>query len=263
MNSPHPGILPDRSIWPLTDYEARLPHHTLLWVEGDAFTMGSNDEDAYDDEKNLRDVTVPSFCMARFPVTQALYVAVMEVENPSEFPGEDRPVERVSWEDAQVFIQKLNEKTGRTQAPWQYALPSEAQWEYAARGGNTKQNTKYAGSDKLKEVGWFGTNSHDETKPVGLKLPNALGLYDLSGNVWEWCGDDWHDSYEHGPIDGSAWVDMPERGSYRVNRGGSWYGHPRHYRVACRRHWRPDDRNGNIGFRLCLIFREVGVRTGI
>jgi formylglycine-generating enzyme required for sulfatase activity len=256
-------ISPPPTIWPLNDYEARLPHHTLLWVDGGAFTMGSNDEDAFDDEKHLRDVTVPSFCMARFPVIQALYVAVMEVENPSAFPGNDRPVEQVSWEDAKAFVQKLNEKTGRTHAQWQYALPSEAQWEYAARGGKSKQNTKYAGSDKLKEVGWFETNSHDETKPVGLKQPNALGLYDMSGNVWEWCEDDWHDSYEHGPKDGSAWVDTPERGLFRVRRGGTWDRNPRRCRATCRYFWLPYDRFNSIGFRLCLVFREVGVRTGI
>lgn len=257
----HHGTLPPPDIWPLHPEEARLPHHALVWVEGGTFTMGSNEEDAYGDENHLRDVTLPSFCMARFPVTQALYLAIMETENPSGFPGEDRPVEQVSWDDAQLFIQKINEKTGRTKTKWRYALPSEAQWEYAARGGKVgeKQNFKYAGSDKLKEVGWFNKNSHGETKPVGLKRPNTLGLYDMSGNVREWCEDDWHDSYENGPIDGGAWVDVPERGSFRVYRGGGWRLDPRGCRVAYRDRWRPGDRFNLVGFRLCLAPSEVGV----
>ena len=184
----------------------------------------------------------------------------MEVENPSRFTGEDRHGDQVSWDDAQLFFQKIHENTGRTKAKWRYALPSEAQWEYAARGGEAgaAQNFKYVGSDKLKEVGWFEQNSHKETKPIGLKMPNRLGLHDMSGNVWEWCEDDWHDSYKNAPNDGSAWVDAPERGSLRVYRGGGWINDPRRYRVAFRGYWRPDGRNGSIGFRLCLASSSVG-----
>jgi formylglycine-generating enzyme required for sulfatase activity len=229
----------------------------MLWIPGGTFTMGGADDEALEDEKPLRSITLPSFCMARFPVTQALYAALMDGDNPSSFKGGDRPIEQVSWNEAQQFIQVLNEKTGRTQAKWRYCLPSEAQWEYAARGG--KGGFKYAGSNKLKEVGWFGGNSHSETKPVGLKLPNVLGLYDMSGNVWEWCEDDWYDSYENAPKnDGSAWVDTPERGSNRVLRGGSWDLYPRYCRVAYRGYWPPDRRDDYVGFRLCLASSEVG-----
>ena len=221
--------------------------------------MGGADDEAIKNEKPLRSITLPSFCMARFPVTQALYAAIMDEADPSRFKGKDRPVENVSWDEAHQFIQVLNEKTGRTEAKWRYCLPSEAQWEYAARGGEegAKQGFKYAGSNKLKEVGWFDTNSHSETKPVGLKLPNVLGLYDMSGNVWEWCEDDWHDSYKNAPKnDASAWVDTPDRGSLRMNRGGGWWRNPRDCRVACRNSWLPGFRHDLIGFRLCLASSE-------
>jgi formylglycine-generating enzyme required for sulfatase activity len=229
----------------------------MLWIPGGTFTMGGADDEATEDEKPLRTIMLPSFGMARFPVTQELYAAIIDGANPSSLKGKDRPVENVSWDEVQQFIQALNEKTGRTQAKWRYYLPSEAQWEYAARGG--KGGFKYAGSNKLKEVGWFDTNSHRETKPVGLKLPNVLGLYDLSGNVWEWCEDDWHSFYKDAPKnDGSAWVDIPERGSDRVGRGGGWRSYPRDCRVACRFGWPPDYRFDNIGFRLCVASSEVG-----
>jgi formylglycine-generating enzyme len=253
----YPATPPPTDIWPLHELEQALPHHDMLWIPGGTFTMGGAEDEAFEDEKPLRLITLPSFCMARFPVTQALYTDIMGAANPSSFKGEDRPIEMVSWDEAQQFIQALNKKTGRTQAKWRYCLPSEAQWEYAARGG--EGGFKYAGSNKLKEVGYFFGNSHQESKPVGLKLPNVLGLYDMSGNVWEWCEDDWHDSYENAPKnDGAAWVDTPERGSGRVRRGGSWFLNLQYCRVACRGRWRPDSRNGYLGFRLCLASSEVG-----
>jgi formylglycine-generating enzyme len=256
----HSGTPSPADIWPLHELEQTLPHHDMLWVPGGTFTMGGADDEALGWEKTDRTITLPSFCMARFPVTQALYAAIMDENNPSSFKGKDRPVNMVSWDKAQQFIQVLNEKTGRTQAKWRYCLPSEAQWEYAARGGKGgKQGFKYAGSNKLKEVGWFDTNSHRETKPVGLKLPNILGLYDMSGNVWEWCEDDWHSSYENAPKNHSnAWVDTPERGSRRVFRGGSWRNTTRYCSVASRDDWQPDFRLDYLGFRLCLASSEVG-----
>jgi len=186
--------------------------------------------------------------MAKYPVTQALWLAVME-ENPAYFQGEKRPVENVSWDDAQAFIQKLNERTGE-----KYRLPTEAEWEFAARGGiygqrDASSMTKFAGSNKLKEVGWYDENSHDETKPVGLKFPNELGLYDMSGNVWEWCEDAWHGSYEGAPEDSSAWITGGDQ-SLRVVRGGSWYYLSVDCRVAFRNRYYLDDRYGDIGFRL-------------
>ena len=125
------------------------------------------------------------------------------------------PVEMVSWEDAQKFLQQLNKETKQS-----YRLPTEAEWEFAARGGIHTEEYLYAGSDKLSEVGWYEDNAGNGTQVVGQLLENELGLFDLSGNVWEWCEDDYHASYKGAPLDGSAWIDRPKRGGYRVLRGG-------------------------------------------
>jgi formylglycine-generating enzyme required for sulfatase activity len=251
----YPGTPPPLEIWPMNDFEKNLPHHEMLWVEGGLFWMGSDDEGALDDEKPVHEVSLTSFCMGRFPVTQAFYMAIMEGANPSSFQGENRPVEQVSWEDAKQFIQKLNEKTGRTQQRWQYALPSEAQWEYAARGGKATSGTKYAGSDKLKEVGWFEENSHEETKPVGLKLSNALGLYDMSGNVWEWCEDYYtHEYYQDCDEIGVVInPEGPDWGRHNLFRGGSWYDDEHGCRITYRFNWESDFREKYLGFRLALV----------
>jgi len=229
-------------------FEQELPHHEMILVEGGSFQMGNTDEDAYGDEQPVHTVRVPSFWIGKYPITQALCKAVMgEEHNPSFFRGDARPVETVSWEDTQKFIQRLIEQTGRQG----YRLPTEAEWEYAARGGKywKEDNYKYAGSDKLKEVGWFEENSHGETKAVGLKMPNQLGIHDMSGNVWEWCEDQWHDNYKGAPADGSAWVDR-EEGSSRVYRGGSWNNSPLLCRVSSRFNFDPQFRYGYRGFRL-------------
>ncbi|MCC7506343.1 MAG: formylglycine-generating enzyme family protein [Saprospiraceae bacterium] len=242
-----------------------LPTHAfrLLFIEGGAFDMGSADDDpeAFDSEKPRHRVTVPDFYMGEYPVTQALWKAVMN-ENLSNFEGDDRPAENVSWNRAQDFIRRLNEATKATRPPGHlYRLPTEAEWEYAARGGKYHTDKyKYAGSDRLKDVGWFGENSDLETKPVGQKDANQLGLYDMSGNVWEWCEDDWHDNYKGAPTDGSAWIDTPERGTDRVNRGGGWIFPARHCRVAIRDAGRPGLRDDNLGFRLVLAPQSVGRR---
>ncbi|NUO01598.1 MAG: formylglycine-generating enzyme family protein [Saprospiraceae bacterium] len=215
----------------------------MISIEGGSFRMGSEDPEALDREKPAHPVTVPSFYMAKYPVTQALWKAVMG-NNPSWFQGDQRPVERVSWDNAQVFIKKLNERTGES-----YRLPTEAEWEYAARGGIYGKGFKYAGSNKLKEVGWYSKNSHGETKPVGLKFPNELGLYDMSGNVWEWCEDVWHDTYKGAPKDGSAWLKGGDQ-HIRVVRGGSWDVNSGNCRVADRNWSVLDYRFFNIGFRL-------------
>jgi sulfatase modifying factor 1 len=186
----------------------------MIFIKGGTYLMGS---EKYNDEQPIHEVKVPDFYLSKYLVTQELWMAVMGVENnPSYFKGKKRPVERVSWDDAQEFLKKLNKL-----AAHEYVLPTESCWEYAARGGRHRKGFRYAGSNKLKEVAWYDKNSHAETKPVGLKAPNALGLYDMSGNVWEWCQDVWHDNYEQAPTNGSAWMTGGEE-DRRVVRGGSW-----------------------------------------
>jgi formylglycine-generating enzyme required for sulfatase activity len=233
----------------------------MIPIEGGPFRMGSPQgaEDAYGDESPARDVTVPDFCLGRYPVTQGLWRAValaapeygLEPES-SCFKGEERPVESVSWNDIkEKFLPAINKLTGRS-----FRLPTEAEWEYAARGGNYHaEGYTYAGSDKLREVGWYNNNSGKETHPVGLLYPNALGLYDMSGNVWEWCEDDWHGNYEGAPSDGSAWIDGPERGDDCVQRGGSYWDEAQSCRAAYRNFNDPATRFLNGGFRLASPFQ--------
>jgi formylglycine-generating enzyme required for sulfatase activity len=205
-----------------------------------------DDLDGYEDERPVHKVTVKDFYLSKYPVTQALWRAVMGDDPPElAFKGSGhRPVERVSWDDTQLFIQQLNERTGES-----YRLPTEAEWEYAVRGGIYSNRYKYAGSNKLKEVGWYDENSHDETKPVGLKFPNELGLYDMSGNVYEWCADVWHENYEDAPSDGSAWMEGGEQ-NRRVVRGGSWGNSSDYCRVAYRYRVIQGSRYYDFGFRL-------------
>ena len=236
--------------------EQNLPNGAtfdMLLIESGEFDMGGADEEAYDEEKPVHRVTVPSFYLGKYPVTQSVWTAVME-SSPSSFKGDQRPVERVSWEDAREFISKLNDMTGKS-----YRLPSEAEWEYAARGGVLLEGEGYlyAGSDNLKQVGWYNENSDGETHDVGLKYPNELGLYDLSGNVWEWCQDQWHDNYEGAPDDGAAWEDR-DTGTYRVLRGGSFTYNSRRCRVASRFSRSPTERSYLIGVRLALTPQSAG-----
>ena len=211
--------------------------------------MGGQDDEVRNNEKPVHKVTLPGLYVGQYQVTQLLWKAVMGVEkSPSKFQGDDLPVERVSWNDTQVFLEKLNSLTGKS-----YRLLSESEWEYAARGGQKSQGYKYAGSNKLKEVGWYDENSYGATKPVGLKYPNELEIYDMSGNVWEWCEDDWHESYDNPrkPLDGSPWIDKP-RASSRVLRGGSCFNNADYCRVSYRGHFSPDLRDYDIGFRVAL-----------
>jgi formylglycine-generating enzyme len=249
----------------------------LIFVEGGAFRMGSDeavDPDAYGDEMPAHDVSVSDFYMGQYPVTQDVWRAVVEASvglaanhsdtaldpNPSFFTGDRRPVEQVSWDDAQIFIQILNKLTEKSRPEGHiYRLPTEAEWEYAARGGaRARAGERWAGSERLKEVAWYEDNSHGETKPAGLKRPNALGLCDMSGNVEEWCEDDWHGNYKNAPKDGSAWIDRPERGTDRVVRGGSWLFTALYCRSAFRGGWLPVNRGHDVGFRLVLAPQSVG-----
>jgi formylglycine-generating enzyme required for sulfatase activity len=212
----------------------------MVKIEGGTFQMGSND---YGDEKPIHSVTLSSFYLSKYQVTQKQWTEIMG-NNPSRFKGEDLPVENVSWNDAQEFIKKLNEITGK-----KYRLLTEAEWEYAARGGNQSQGYKYAGSDNLDEVGWYDKNSNSKTHPVGQKKPNELGLYDISGNVWEWCEDIWHEDYKGAPEDGIAWLTDGDS-SRRVLRGGSWGYVDVNCRVAYRLRGSPTVRYNRYGFRL-------------
>ncbi|MEZ4885481.1 MAG: formylglycine-generating enzyme family protein [Chitinophagales bacterium] len=213
----------------------------LIEVIGSTFRMGSNE--GRDNEKPVHEVSVPTFWIGKFPVTQALYEWTMG-KNPSWFKGKNRPVEMVSWKDCQVFIQKLNDISGKN-----FRLPTEAEWEYAARGGiYWEKDYLYAGGNELNKFAWYGENSHLETKPVGLKQPNQLGIYDMSGNVREYCEDRWHNNYEGAPEDGSAWIDGTT--SRRVVRGGSWRYDPYGCRVAFRYFNLYD--YFNLGLRLAL-----------
>ncbi len=172
----------------------------MVLVEGGTFTMGCTDEqvgDCNDDEKPAHQVTVSNFQIGKYEVTQAEWKAVMG-NNPSEFKNCDHcPVHLVSWNDVQEFIKKLNQKTGKN-----YRLPTEAEWEYAARGGQKSNKTEFAGSQNLDAVGWYDHNSDSKPHPVGGKAPNELGIYDMSGNVWEWCAD-WYGAVFFGIADES------------------------------------------------------------
>ena len=218
----------------------------MVFVKGGSFLMGSpeNDPDAYVDEKPQHHVTVGDFLIGKYPVTQRQWVEIMG-SNPSYFKNcEDCPVENVSWNDAQEFIQKLNARyPGHN-----YRLPTEAEWEYAARGGQLSRGYRYAGSDDPDKVAWYGDNSDIKTHPVGSKEPNELGLYDMSGNVWEWCEDQWHDNYEGAPTNGSAWTSDDD--NRHVLRGGSWDYGALLCRVAIRYGFIPSYRYYDYGFRL-------------
>lgn len=204
------------------------------------FMMGSEEND---NEKPVHKVTISKpFYLGIYPVTQREWKAVME-NNPSNFKGDDLPVEKVSWNDVQKFIKKLNEKEGTNK----YRLPSEAEWEYAARAD---LETRYSFGDnesKLGEYAWYDENSDRKTHPVGEKKPNPWGLYDMHGNVCEWVQDRWHSKYHGAPIDGSGWE---EDDSVRVNRGGSWSNFARRCRSASRHSNSPVARDADLGFRL-------------
>lgn len=257
----------------------------MILVEGGSFMMGSDyKEDALGSEQPVHSVTIRSFYLGKYLCTQALWEAVMS-RNPSRFQGVQRPVEQVSWKDIQTFLKKLNLQIGHP-----YRLPTEAEWEFAARGGIYSEGYLYAGSDKLKEVGWYKENAGDETRDVGLLLPNELGLYDMSGNLYEWCEDDWHGNYQGAPDDGSAWIygdkepesqnkkksllgkllnlaeDTPKksnRGYYRVLRGGRWSFGKHYCRVSGRYRDTPGVKYDYVGFRLALSPQSAGFLPAI
>jgi len=215
----------------------------MVLVEGGTFVMGCTNEqgsDCYSYELPNHNVTVSSFKISRYPVTQKEWVAIMG-NNPSYYLGDFHPVEMVSWEDVQQYIKKLNVATGK-----KYRLATEAEWEFAARGGNKSNEYKYSGSSQIDDVAWYDGNSSNITHPVGSKIPNELGIYDMNGNVWEWCSD-WFGAYlaipqndPHGPATGTT----------RIVRGGCWYNISKNCRVSTRYPVEPKSRLNGVGFRL-------------
>ena len=204
----------------------------MVKVDGGSFMMGSSE---WSDTPPVHKESVSTFYIGKTEVTQQLWNAVMG-SNPSIFRGENLPVENVSWFDCQEFVERLSRMTGRI-----FRLPTEAEWEYSARGGNKSRGYKYSGSDELDRVAWHWENSGSRTHPVAQKLDNELGIFDMSGNVWEWCADNWSSSYN-----------QPHNSSDRDVRGGSWRGGAADCRVAYRG-THPSRRGGfHVGLRLAL-----------
>ncbi|MBR5530959.1 MAG: formylglycine-generating enzyme family protein [Bacteroidaceae bacterium] len=217
----------------------------MVRVEGGTFTMGATAEQgryAHDSEKPTHQVTLSTYYIGKYEVTQAEWKAVMGT-NPSEFKGDNLPVENVNWYECQEFIRKLNELTGK-----QFRLPTEAEWEYAARGGKRSYGAKYAGDNDIDNVAWYWDNSNKTTHPVGRKRANELGLYDMSGNVFEWC-QDWKGDYS---TVSQTNPQGPATGTRRVLRGGSWLNVARDCRLSYRYDIGPDRRCSNFGLRLAL-----------
>ena len=255
----------------------------MVLIQGGSFLIGSPEDEIerYKNEDPQHSVTVPTFFMGKYPVTQAQWRAVgalpkidCDLEpDPSEFKGENLPVEQISWHEATEFCSRLARRTDRP-----YRLPSEAEWEYACRAGTTTpfyfgetittDLANYCGEDRtIKEKFYSGSYGRgvkgiyrEKTTDVGEFPANAWGLYDMHGNVWEWCEDHWHDSYKGAPEDGSAWID-PEAGENdekRVLRGGSWFGNPRNCRSVTRNYDDAGRRDYLCGFRVvCSASRTL------
>ncbi len=274
----------------------------MVYIPAGNFVMGSpkDEKESIDSERPQHEVSVPAFLMSKYQVTQAQWRAVAAMPkvkqdldpNPSHFKGDDRPVEQVSWLDAVEFCARLSQHTGR-----EYRLPSEAEWEYACRAG-TSTPFHFGETITSELVNYDGDNpyagapkgvSRGETTPVGSFPPNAFGLYDMHGNVWEWCADDWHDNYWGAPTDGSAWLDNSGRSrnskvaigrfnlfgvfqnlprlilnfikrykgsnSMKLLRGGSWFFNARNCRSAFRNHFDAGVRYYFFGFRVVCVLR--------
>ena len=229
----------------------------MVYVQGGSYNMGCTGEQGGDcdaDEKTVRYVTVSDFYIGQFEITQAQWQAVMGTSvyqqqskaggSSTYGTGNDYPMYYVSWEEAKEFCRRLSQQTGKT-----YRLPTEAEWEYAARGGKKTQNTKYAGGYSLDYVGWYTSNSGGKTHAVGTKNANELGIYDMSGNVWEWC-EDWYGDYRSYDTDNPTGASS---GSYRVLRGGSWRSNAGNCRVSNRNGSSPGSRDDSDGYRVVCL----------
>ena len=224
---------------------AKLKLFNMVYLEGGTYKMGCGSwtDDCDGDEKPVHTVIVSSFYMSATEVTQAQWKSIMG-NNPSNFKGNNLPVENVSWNDVKQFLKKLNQQTGGG-----YRLPTEAEWEYAARSGGV--NEKYAGtSSNLGDYAWYRDNSNSNTHPVAQKMPNGFGLYDMSGNVQEWCSDIYDKSYyKNSPAKDPKGA---KSGSSCVLRGGSWFMNVAFCRLSNRNFNFPQSRYNDIGFRLAM-----------
>jgi formylglycine-generating enzyme required for sulfatase activity len=269
--------LPDQTA---NGYIEQLPGGVMLEmveISGGSYLMGTNDAEAprliqeikryYDkgnDAERLTNFTMPQhlvtvgdFYMGKYEVTQGQWKAVMGSLPPKlsvrggEFKGEDLPVVNVSWDEAKEFIEKLNRLTGG-----EYRLPSEAEWEYGARGGS-QEAFSFGPAIRPGVANYNNDIRYGHPIRVGSYPANAYGLYDMHGSVLEWCEDDWHDSYRGAPVDRRAWVNISNRAPYRVLRGGSWADHAVNCRSALRGNYSPGVRDGTIGFRLSRTASEM------
>ncbi len=238
-----PPVVVTEPVKPPSDNQRYSFEPEMVFVQGGTFQMGSND--GYNDEKPVHSVTVTDFYLGRYEVTQKQWQKVMG-NNPSYFKNCDTcPVESVSWSDVQVFLQRLNQKTGKS-----YRLPTEAEWEYAAKGGSKSEGFKYSGSNIIGDVAWYNDNAGNQSHRVGKLGANEVKLFDMSGNVSEWCSDFYLKIYY-----GSSPTDNPKgpvSGSLRVTRGGNWYGGAWNCRSSNRGVSSPGNRNNALGFRIAL-----------
>lgn len=223
----------------------RVTGMKFIWVKGGCYEMGCGywTSDCFSNEKPVHEVCVDSFWIGKYEVTQRQWKTIMG-NNPSSYKiGDDYPVEQVSWDDIGFFIKRLYKQSDKS-----YRLPTEAEWEFAARSRGKKE--KYAGGITPDSLAWYGKNSGMTTHPVGTKQPNGLNIHDMSGNVMEWCFDR-HDYeyYRNSPRNNPA---GPPSGAYRVIRGGSWMAFPSYLRTTAREVGSPEFRNGNLGFRLVI-----------
>jgi formylglycine-generating enzyme required for sulfatase activity len=216
----------------------------MVVIPNGSFRMGS---ESADDEQPLHEVKVKRFAIGKTPVTMGEWQEIMGPKvsafHPSSFHAAQCPVDSISWIDAQDFIHRLNEKTGKN-----FRLPSEAEWEYACRGGT---NSRYCGSDNPSAIAWFGGKTGEEIHPVATKQPNAYGVYDMNGNVSQWVEDWYHDDYQNAPTDGSAWISSKEQ-PYRVQRGGDLFSRTSDLRYSARFWQDPNSRSSGNGFRLAM-----------
>jgi formylglycine-generating enzyme required for sulfatase activity len=262
-NLPKPPTNTNLNINPTSSFTEDLGNGIkleMIAIPGGTFLMGSpeNEAERSSNESPQHQVTVPSFFMGKYQLTQAQYQAIMGV-NLSAFKGDNRPVENVNWDDAVAFCQKLTQKTGKN-----YRLPSEAEWEYACRAG-TKTPFSFGDNITTDLVNYDGNYPYNsapkgkyrqETTDVGTFPPNAFGLYDMHGNVWEWCKDEWHENYMNAPTDGSVWNSL-SGGDVRLLRGGSWSYDARSCRAAIRGRDLRGNRNDFYGFRVVSSFRTL------